>query len=602
MKRFTYLLLCLSVVTSNAYARRVVKRFDLLQDATREMFKIPKFTANMAWGKSGVALDELITYLHNHDPKIYRLYDSENGLRAQLGKAIREEMQGDVFGLRINVGSNKMVMKYFSGKAPDLKAIIADIVATDKVDADKFRGKMEWGKEGLSMDDIVAEVSRDHPDVLKLYKEASHKKNELGLRAALGMVLDAEMQGHVFSLSNHVDGKQVSKLKYFSGKAPDLKAIIADIVATDKVDADKFRGKMEWGKEGLSMDDIVAEVSRDHPDVLKLYKEASHKKNELGLRAALGMVLDAEMQGDVFRLKHDVDGKHVSKYFLGKAPDLMGIIADIVAIDKFSAKMEWGKEGLSMDDIVAEVSRDHLDVLKLYEGASPNKTERGLRSALGMALEEEMQDDFFRLKHDVDGKQVSEWKYFLGKAPDLRGIIAGIVDTDKVDADKFRGKMEWGKEGLSMDDIVAEVSRYHPAVRKLYVGFSANKTERGLRSALGMALEEEMQDDFFSLLSRVDGKQVSKYFLGKAPDLMGIIADIVAIDKFSAKMEWGKEGLSMDDIMTAVSRDHLDVLKLYKGASHNDNELGLRVALGKVLSSIDRVVLHDQRYFWKRKK
>ena len=87
MKILTHLLLCLSVATSSAYARRVVKRFDLLRDATREMFKIPKFTANMAWGKSGVAIDELITYLHNHDPKIYRLYDSERGLRLQLGKS-----------------------------------------------------------------------------------------------------------------------------------------------------------------------------------------------------------------------------------------------------------------------------------------------------------------------------------------------------------------------------------------------------------------------------------------------------------------------------------------------------------------------------------
>ena len=91
MKRFTHLLLCLSVVTSNAYARRTVKRFDLLRDATREMFKIPKFTANMAWGKSGVALDELITYLHNHDPKIYRLYDSERGAALATGKSNRRE-------------------------------------------------------------------------------------------------------------------------------------------------------------------------------------------------------------------------------------------------------------------------------------------------------------------------------------------------------------------------------------------------------------------------------------------------------------------------------------------------------------------------------
>ena len=222
MKRLTHLLLCLSVVTSNAYARRTVKHFDLLRDATREMFKIPKFTANMAWGKSGVALDELITYLHNHDHKIYTLYDSENGLRSQLGKAIKEEMQGDVFSLQPNV-DGKLVMKYFRGEAPDLRGIIADIVATDK-----FSAKMQWGNEGLSMADIMAVVSRYHPDVRKLYGGFSPNNTERGLRTTLGKVLDTEMQGDVFSLGSGVDGKLVRK--YFRGEAPDLREILRNVV------------------------------------------------------------------------------------------------------------------------------------------------------------------------------------------------------------------------------------------------------------------------------------------------------------------------------------------------------------------------------------
>ena len=369
MKIFICFLLCLSVVTSNVYARRVVKNFALLQDANREMFKITKFTANMAWGKSGVAMDELITYLHNHDLKVYRQYKSEHGLRVQLGKAIREEMQGDVFSLRIKE-DGKGVSKYFRGTAPDLKAVIADIVATDALSA-----KMQWGKEGLSMDDILAEVITHHSEVRELYMGASHNNTEHGLRSALGEVLEKEMQGDVFSL---VIG-EVSN--YFRGAAPDLKAIIADIVDTDALSA-----KMQWGKEGLSMDDIMAEVITHHSEVRELYVGASHNNTEHGLRSALGKVLEKEMQGDVFSLQIKEDGKLVRKYFRGTAPDLKAIIADIIATDAFSAKMQWGKEGLSMDDIIAEVITHHSEVHELYVGASHNNNESGLRSALRMVL------------------------------------------------------------------------------------------------------------------------------------------------------------------------------------------------------------------------
>ena len=172
-----------------------------------------------------------------------------------------------------------------------------------------------------------------------------------------------------------------------------------------------------------------------------------------------------------------------------------------------------------------------------------------------------------------DGKKVS--KYFRGAAPDLKAIIADIVATDALSA-----KMQWGEEGLSMDDILAEVSTHHPKVRELYVGASHNNTEHGLRSALGEVLEKEMQGDVFRLHINVDGKNVRKYFRGTAPDLKAIIADIVATDALSAKMQWGKEGLSMDDIMAEVSTHHPKVRELYVGASHNNNEYGLRTALG----------------------
>ena len=65
------------------------------------------------------------------------------------------------------------------------------------------------------------------------------------------------------------------------------------------------------------------------------------------------------MQGDVFSLPINVDGKIVSKYFRGTAPDLKAIIADMIAKDALSDKMQWGEEGLSMDNIMAEVSTHH---------------------------------------------------------------------------------------------------------------------------------------------------------------------------------------------------------------------------------------------------
>ena len=93
-------------------------------------------------------------------------------------------------------------------------------------------------------------------------------------------------------------------------------------------------------------------------------------------------------------------------------------------------------------------------------------------------------------------KKMANWlaSIFVATAPDLKAVIADIVATDALSA-----KMQWGKEGLSMDDIIAEVITHHSEVRELYVGFSHNNTEHGLRIALGKVLDGEMQGDVFSL-------------------------------------------------------------------------------------------------------
>ena len=153
-----------------------------------------------------------------------------------------------------------------------------------------------------------------------------------------------------------------------------------------------------------------------------------------------------------------------------------------------------------------------------------------------------------------------------------------------------------------MDDILTEVITHHPEISKLYMGASHNNTAHGLRIALGMVLDAEMQGNVFRLPIKKDGKNVGKYFRGTAPDLKEIIADMIAKDALSDKMQWGEKGLSMDDIMAEISKRHPKVRELYMGASHNNTAHGLHIALGMVLSSIDRVVLHDQRYFWQEKK
>ena len=74
--------------------------------------------------------------------------------------------------------------------------------------------------------------------------------------------------------------------------------------------------------------------------------------------------------------------------------------------------------------------------------------------------------------------------------------------------------MQWGSEGISTDEIMAAVTKLYPKVRTLYVQASTNKTEHGLRTALGKAMDEEMEGSVFSLGKSVQMvKMIRKYFL-----------------------------------------------------------------------------------------
>ena len=283
-----FYLLFLGVVTSSVYARKAVKvsNFDLLKDAASQMLKIPEFKGRMTWASGGITIDEFINYLSVHETKVYSLYEAERGLRINLGKALNDAMNRDIFSLPIGA-DGKRVKKYFRGARPDLQNIISTVIAAPELNA-----KMQWGREGLSTDEIMAAVIELYPEVRTLYVQASTNKNDRGLRVALGMALDEEMEGSVFSLLISADGKKVHK--YFRGAKPDLQAIISTVIATPELNA-----KMQWGREGLSMDEIMAAITKLYPEVHTLYVQASTNKNDSGLRSALRRALDG-VDGVVF--------------------------------------------------------------------------------------------------------------------------------------------------------------------------------------------------------------------------------------------------------------------------------------------------------------
>ena len=263
----------------------------------------------------------------------------------------------------------------------------------------------------------------------------------------------------------------------------------------------------------------------------------------------------------------------------------------MLKIPEFKGRMTWASGGVAMDEFINYLSVHETKVYSRYN------SERGLRSSLGIALNDAMNRDIFSLIIYADGKNVS--KYFLGAKPDLQAIISTVIATPELNA-----KMQWGSEGLSTDEIMAAVTKLYPKVRTLYVQASTNKNDSGLRVALGRALDEEMEGSVFSLPIGADGKKVRKYFLGTKPDLKAIISTVITDPELNAKMQWGREGLSMDEIMAAVTKLYPEVHTLYVQASTNKRDHGLRSALGKTLDGVEGVVVRRYstggvRYFWK---
>ena len=131
--------------------------------------------------------------------------------------------------------------------------------------------------------------------------------------------------------------------------------------------------------------------------------QASNSKTDRGLRVVLGRAMDEKLKGNVFSMLIDADGKKILKHFLGVEPDLKAIISRV--IDILEANMEGENVRLSVDEIIAEVINLYPEVRTLYVQASNNKTDQGLRIALGKAM------------GGIDGMAVDSKGYFWKKFP-----------------------------------------------------------------------------------------------------------------------------------------------------------------------------------------
>ena len=87
---------------------------------------------------------------------------------------------------------------------------------------------------------------------------------------------------------------------------------------------------------------------------------------------------------------------------------------------------------------------------------------------------------------------------------------------------EFKGRMTWASGGVAMDEFINYLSVHETKVYNLY------DSERGLRISLGIALNDAMNRDIFSLKIDADGKRGNKYFRGARPDLQDIISTVIA--------------------------------------------------------------------------
>lgn len=352
----------------------------------------------------------------------------------------------------------------------------------------------------------------------------------------------------------------------------------------------QLQGKMTWERGGVSMATIVDHLYMRAPSLEYLYSDR-------GLRIQIGGLLNELLGGEVFSLKVGENGKTVRKYFVGEKPDLQDIVAEVLARPEIIAKLHPDTgDGMLLEDIVAAVDNRYPSVRTLYENASTRVTDFGFRTAIGKTLADELDDVYFSLRVVVDGKLAR--KYFYGVAPDMATAALNVIDNTNL-----ANKMMIANGGASMDEIIAEFAKHYPEIYDLYLRVSPNNSDQGFRIALSRLMAEEI--GVFNLVTAAaDGKLVRRFYVGELPSMDEVIAELLADRDIAAKMERKNGGVSMNDIVAKVVERYSEVYYAYLHASTNNNDQGLRVALGVALAHNSRTYSRIgntgyTRYLWK---
>ena len=144
------------------------------------LLNIPQVAQRLIWANGGMTLTELMTLIETLEPDTYRLLMSsaaardveENKAEYVLGLVIERELAGQVFALDTPTTS-----KYFWGEKPDIRAIVDEIVFSDRLSKN-----LQWDRGGLSNYRVIQHIEMSYPGVYELYVQSTDDKDDSWLR------------------------------------------------------------------------------------------------------------------------------------------------------------------------------------------------------------------------------------------------------------------------------------------------------------------------------------------------------------------------------------------------------------------------------------
>ena len=472
--------LWLCLLASVAQAHRAAKA-ETLQAVVNKA--TVQFGLKMSLGSSGVLMDDFVKFVMTHAPDIYGSYDDEHNLQKQISKILTAEQ--DI--------STKMIAglkKYFRGEMLDL----GDAVLATFNDS-HLNTAMQQQHGGVTMNEIIAAFKARYPNIYRTYVY-NEQVSEHGLRSLIGRTMSQTLPGKFF-IEGIPNSSPFPSRKYFWGKKPNLSAVFAALFSLQKLLA-----RMEWQAEGVSMDELVAQIKTARPKVYDYYVQATKEKEEWWLRHELYNVLAAKIEP---------------------------LLAEKITKEKGAKPSIWTTEARVF--AVTGVNKHGNTETKVFYGM-PHDLDIVVESKFGQQrLQMWGYDDpeitpLQALLHD---RLISKQVNFM---PVLREAVSSLA-----------AEMQWGTAGVSMDDVVAKVKQLAPDVYSLYRRAAHNNSEEGLRTDLVKALAKvflaldplKVERTFtLAVLSDAPEKQLTKYFLGKHPAsrLAKILPELV--DKLDA--------------------------------------------------------------------